>query len=55
MTVAKVCRPMVRRPQSAGPPRQNSHPFPATLHVDDVEVVPLQRVNEFVFLAAQNA
>jgi hypothetical protein len=46
---------MVRRPQSAGPPRHKGHPFPETLYVDDVEVVPLQRANEFVFLAAQNA
>jgi len=55
MSAAKICRPTFRRPQIVIPRRQNAQPFSATLHVDDVEVVPLQCINQFVLLAAQNA
>jgi hypothetical protein len=55
MIAAKICHVLVRRPQGARPSSQNGNPFSATLHVDHVEVVPLQRPNQFVLLAAQNA
>jgi hypothetical protein len=55
MTAAKICRVSFRRPRSADPHAQNGNPFSATLHADDIAVVPLQRAHQFVLLAPQNA